>query len=77
MTSATTLAAIEARLRGNSELLEAISTLRAAKVVVLDGFSYPELIYGLLRYCKITIQITGTGLLSYIRSFSEVLIFNF
>ena len=38
LTSATTLAAIKTRLRSNSELLEASSTLRAAKVVVLDGF---------------------------------------
>ena len=40
---ATTLAAFKARLRRNSELLEASSTLRAAKVVMLDGASYPEL----------------------------------
>ena len=43
LTSATALAAIKARLRSNSELLEASSTLRAAKAVVLDGFSYPVL----------------------------------
>ncbi len=43
LTSATTLATIKARLRSNSELLEESPTLRAAKVVVLDGVSYPEL----------------------------------
>ena len=43
LTSATTLAAIKARLRCNSELLEASSMLRAAKLGVLDGVSYPEL----------------------------------
>ncbi len=43
VTSATILVAIKARLHSNSELLEASSTLRAAKIVVLDGFSYPEL----------------------------------
>ena len=36
------LVAIKARLRRNKELLEASSTLRAAKVVVRDGFSFPS-----------------------------------
>ena len=52
LTSASTLAAIKATLRSNSELLEASLTLRAAKVVVLDGDSYPELrLLRLSMYC--------------------------
>jgi len=41
--SAAILADIKARLRINSWLLKANSTKRAARIVVLDGCSYPEL----------------------------------
>lgn len=45
MTSAAILVAIKASLHRNSWLLKANLTRKAAKIAVLDGFSYPELRY--------------------------------
>ncbi len=43
MTSTFILVDIKAGLRSNSELLEVNLTRRAAKIKVLDGYTYPEL----------------------------------
>ena len=45
------LVAFETSLSSNSELLEASSTLKDAKIGVLDGFAYPE--FRLLRITSI------------------------